>query len=160
MRKHNMSNRTTIRLTENDLNNLIAEAATRMINELDKKTYAMAAKKALDRSMGDENAGKASKAMVRKVVKRLSQDNDFLNLSPDKKLEAIKYQLQRYYDTKARKLAAKASDDKALSMSGIDKLAKSILANYFYDENEGKWKASDMPDIGVDYSSLYDDQLF
>lgn len=33
-----MRNRTIIRLTENDLNNLIAEAATRMINELDKKT--------------------------------------------------------------------------------------------------------------------------
>ena len=155
-----MKNRTTIRLTENDLNNIVAEAATRIINELDKKTYAMAAKKALDRSRGEENAGKASKAMVRKVVKRLSQDNDFMNLSQDKKLEAIKYQLQRCYDSKAHKLATTASDDKILSMSGIDKLAKSILANYFYDENEGKWKASDMPDIGVDYSSLYDDQLF
>lgn len=29
-----MRNKTTIRLTENDLNDIIAEAATRMINEL------------------------------------------------------------------------------------------------------------------------------
>lgn len=48
-----MRNRITIRLTENDLNNIVAEAATRMINELDKK--------ALDRSIRRTEKNKQGK---------------------------------------------------------------------------------------------------
>ena len=154
-----MRNRTIIRLTENDLNNLIAEAATRMIAELDKKTYAMAAKKAFDRSYRKEDSGKASKAMVRKVVKRLAEDPDFLNASPQQKLDTIKWELENLYNQKAWKLFDKASGKRSMNPDDIEKMAKSILANYSYDENEGKWKASDMPDIGVDYSHLYNDPL-
>lgn len=152
-----MRNNMIIRITENDVNNMIAEAATRMINELDQKTYAMAAKKALDRSYGEEDAGKASKAVVRKVVKELAQDEEFLNMSMEDKLDAIKWELEDYYRNMAYNLGAEANDGQDASIGRIDKMAERILRDYFYDNDEGKWKSKDdMPDIGVDYSSFYD----
>ena len=154
-----MRNRTTIRLTENDLNNLVAEAATRLINELDKKTYAMAAKKALDRGVRREEGGKASKAVVRKIVNRLAKNQEFLDKPDIDKLNIIQDQLEEYYYNLAHKFGLKASDNGMPSATGIEKMAKSILANYFYDKGEGKWKANDMADIGVDYSHFYNDPL-
>lgn len=153
-------NRTTVRLTENDINNLVAEAATRIINEIDRKTLAVAAKKALDRSKGDESAGKASKAAARKVVKKLAQDKEFIDLPKDQKLDRIKRELHFYYRNLAGKLGKEASGDPMISDAGIERLARTILTNYLYSDTEHKWKAKDMPDVGVDYSELYDDQLF
>lgn len=166
-----MRNRTIIRLTENDLNGLIAETATRMLNELDTKTMYMAAKKALDKSRefgsgedGDE-APKASKAAVRKVTKMLAKNEAFLNLPPDRKLDVIKQYLANYYYGKAMGMAGRASYLDNPTQSGwqtpdIDKIAKDILRDYFYDSEEGKWKENevDMPEFdGVDLSSLYDE---
>lgn len=155
-----MKHRTTIRLTENDINNIVAESAIRMINEIDKRTLAVAAKKALDRYRGDKSAGKASKAAVRKVAKMLAQDDNFMESSNEQKLDRIKKELQRYYRDMAGRLGAEASGEPMISSAGIDRLAMSILTNYFYSDTEHKWKDKDMPDIGVDYSELYDDPLF
>lgn len=135
-----MRNRTIIRLTENDLNGLIAEAATRMLNEIDKKTIAMAAKKALDRSFGEEDAGMASEAVVRKVVNELAQDEEFLNMSMEDKLDVLKGKLEHYYRNMAYNLGAAANDGQDASIGRIDKMAERILRDYFYDDFEGKWK--------------------
>lgn len=165
-----MRNRTIIRLTENDLNGLIAETATRMLNELDTKTMYMAAKKALDKSRefgsgedGDE-APKASKAAVRKVTKMLAKNEAFLNLPPDRKLDVIKQYLANYYYGKAMNMGGRAAylEDSPgfTSPEGIDRIAKKILRDYFYDSEEGKWKENevDIPEFdGVDLSSLYDE---
>ena len=165
-----MRNRTIIRLTENDLNGLIAETATRMINELDTKTMYMAAKKVLDKSRafgsgedGDE-APKASKAAVRKVTKMLSKNESFLNLPPDRKLDVIKQYLANLYYSKAMSMGGRAAyleDSPGFTTpEGIDKIAKDILRDYFYDSKEGKWKENevDIPEFdGVDLSSLYDE---
>ena len=156
-----MRRRTPIRLTENNLKNLVAEATRRIMNEIDQKTVAMAAKKALDRGLKREAGGKASKATVRRITKRLAKNEAFLNLPPDRKLDVIKTELANDYYSRAMYFGANSldGDSKFATPEGIEQTAKRILRDYFYDNDEGKWKEIevDMPDLGFDYSDLYSD---